>query len=171
MLLVLKTWKVKNVHYIVFATDLPEEFLSECHLAHATDFCALGIRHLQNNFIFPDLPTVFHEFFIRNFHPTFFHHFWVSDRPENTFFWLILLSNGSDHCSYWWIVEMEVLANEELFFFKTSYLKHRFLSSATWPLLPKKHYNGLNQTKSRHIVNVWIMIQSRVLIWKSVGPH
>ena len=23
-----------------------------------------------------------------------------------------------------------------------------FLSSATWPSLPKKHYNGLNQTKS-----------------------
>ena len=22
-----------------------------------------------------------------------------------------------------------------------------FLSSATWPSLPKKHYNGLNQTK------------------------
>ena len=25
-----------------------------------------------------------------------------------------------------------------------------FLSSATWPSLPKKHYNGLNQTKPNH---------------------
>ena len=24
----------------------------------------------------------------------------------------------------------------------------RFLSSATWPSLPKKHFNGLNQTKA-----------------------
>ena len=33
-----------------------------------------------------------------------------------------------------------------------------FLSSATWPLLPKKYYNGLNQTKSdtkliSHLIN------------------
>ena len=27
-----------------------------------------------------------------------------------------------------------------------------FLSSATWPSLPKKHYNGLNQTKPNHII-------------------
>ena len=27
-----------------------------------------------------------------------------------------------------------------------SYPGPRFLSSATWPSLPKKHYNGLNQT-------------------------
>ena len=26
-----------------------------------------------------------------------------------------------------------------------------FLSSATWPSLPKKHYNGLNQTKPNFI--------------------
>ena len=25
-----------------------------------------------------------------------------------------------------------------------------FLSSATWPSLPKKHYNGLNQTKPKY---------------------
>ena len=25
-----------------------------------------------------------------------------------------------------------------------------FLSSATWPSLPKKHYNGLNQTKLKY---------------------
>ena len=28
-----------------------------------------------------------------------------------------------------------------------------FLSSATWPPLPKKHYNGLNQTKPNVICN------------------
>ena len=26
-----------------------------------------------------------------------------------------------------------------------------FLSSATWPMLPKKHYNGLNQTETLKI--------------------
>ena len=30
---------------------------------------------------------------------------------------------------------------------RVSYPGPGFLSSATWPLLPKKHYNGLNQTK------------------------
>ena len=30
---------------------------------------------------------------------------------------------------------------------RVSYLVPGFLSSATWPSLPKKHYNGLNQTK------------------------
>ena len=30
---------------------------------------------------------------------------------------------------------------------RVSYPVPRFLSSATWPSLPKKHYNGLNQTK------------------------
>ena len=29
---------------------------------------------------------------------------------------------------------------------RVSYPGPGFLSSATWPLLPKKHYNGLNQT-------------------------
>ena len=29
---------------------------------------------------------------------------------------------------------------------RVSYPGAGFLSSATWPLLPKKHYNGLNQT-------------------------
>ena len=29
---------------------------------------------------------------------------------------------------------------------RVSYLGPGFLSSATWPSLPKKHYNGLNQT-------------------------
>ena len=30
---------------------------------------------------------------------------------------------------------------------RESYPGPGFLSSATWPSLPKKHYNGLNQTK------------------------
>ena len=30
---------------------------------------------------------------------------------------------------------------------RVPYSGPRFLSSATWPSLPKKHYNGLNQTK------------------------
>ena len=30
---------------------------------------------------------------------------------------------------------------------RVSYLGPGFLSSATWPSLPKKHYNGLNQTR------------------------
>ena len=30
---------------------------------------------------------------------------------------------------------------------RVSYPCPGFLSSATWPSLPKKHYNGLNQTK------------------------
>ena len=32
---------------------------------------------------------------------------------------------------------------------RVSYPGPGFLSSATWPSLPKKHYNGLNQTKVR----------------------
>ena len=32
---------------------------------------------------------------------------------------------------------------------RISYHGPRFLSSAIWPSLPKKHYNGLNQTKQR----------------------
>ena len=31
---------------------------------------------------------------------------------------------------------------------RVSYPGPGFLSSATWPSLPKKHYNGLNKTKS-----------------------
>ena len=30
---------------------------------------------------------------------------------------------------------------------RVSYPGPRFLSGATWPSLPKKHFNGLNQTK------------------------
>ena len=32
---------------------------------------------------------------------------------------------------------------------RVSYPGPGFLSSATWPSLPKKHYNGLNQTKTK----------------------
>ena len=32
---------------------------------------------------------------------------------------------------------------------RVSYPGPGFLSSATWPSLPKKHYNGLNQTSAR----------------------
>ena len=33
---------------------------------------------------------------------------------------------------------------------RVSYPGPGFLSSATWPSLPKKHYNGLNQTKPKN---------------------
>ena len=35
---------------------------------------------------------------------------------------------------------------------RVSYPGPGFLSSATWPLLPKKHYNGLNQTKPKLVM-------------------
>ena len=35
---------------------------------------------------------------------------------------------------------------------RVSYPGPGFLSSATWPSLPKKHYNGLNQTKPNQIL-------------------
>ena len=34
---------------------------------------------------------------------------------------------------------------------RISYPGPGFLSSATWPSLPKKHYNGFNQTKPKQI--------------------
>ena len=37
---------------------------------------------------------------------------------------------------------------------RVSYPGPGFLSSATWPSLPKKHYNGLNQIKSNQINHV-----------------
>ena len=36
---------------------------------------------------------------------------------------------------------------------RVSYPGPGFLSSATWPSLPKKHYNGLNQTKPKTYCN------------------
>ena len=35
---------------------------------------------------------------------------------------------------------------------RVSYPGPGFLSSATWPSLPKKHYNGLNQTKPNLVI-------------------
>ena len=37
---------------------------------------------------------------------------------------------------------------------RVSYPGPGFLSSATWPSLPKKHYNGLNQTKPNKTAHV-----------------
>ena len=34
---------------------------------------------------------------------------------------------------------------------RVSYPGAGFLSRATWPSLPKKHYNGLNQTKPNYV--------------------
>ena len=34
---------------------------------------------------------------------------------------------------------------------RVSYPGSGFLSSATWPSLPKKHYNGLNQIKPNYL--------------------
>ena len=42
---------------------------------------------------------------------------------------------------------------------RVSYPGPGFLSSATWPSLPKMHYNGLNQTW----ITMWIMIQKMYL--------
>ena len=39
---------------------------------------------------------------------------------------------------------------------RVSYPGPGFLSSATWPSLPKKHYNGLNQTKPNYLITVMI---------------
>ena len=48
---------------------------------------------------------------------------------------------------------------------RVSYPGPAYLSSATWPLLPKKHYNGLNQTKSKnHILVVIFIVKSRPFI-------
>ena len=35
---------------------------------------------------------------------------------------------------------------------RVSYPGPGFLSSATWPMLPKKHYNGLNQTNNQSAI-------------------
>ena len=37
-----------------------------------------------------------------------------------------------------------------------------FLSSATWPLLPKKLYNGLNQTKHKAAVS----LPHHLMVWQ-----
>ena len=47
---------------------------------------------------------------------------------------------------------------------RVSYPGPGFLSSATWPSLPKKHYNGLNQTKPN--LMCWIIIPLYFLNWE-----
>ena len=44
---------------------------------------------------------------------------------------------------------------------RVSYPGPGFLSSATWPLLPKKHYNGLNQTKQDGLSTLKLTAMSR----------
>ena len=47
---------------------------------------------------------------------------------------------------------------------RVSYPGPGFLSSATWPLLPKKHYNGLNQIKPNLVsVATWMKCASDTL--------
>ena len=41
---------------------------------------------------------------------------------------------------------------------RVSYPGPGFLSCATWPSLPKKHHNGLNQTKMNSLEKVLTMI-------------
>ena len=47
---------------------------------------------------------------------------------------------------------------------RVSYPGPGFLSSATWPMLPKKHYNGLNQTKFCNVHSVWLYVSYTVSI-------
>ena len=42
---------------------------------------------------------------------------------------------------------------------RVSYPGPGFLSSATWPPLPKKHYNGLNQTSSQAYCKIISLIK------------
>ena len=44
---------------------------------------------------------------------------------------------------------------------RVSYPVPGFLSSATWPSLPKKHYNGLNQIKPNIYIHIYIHISTR----------
>ena len=46
---------------------------------------------------------------------------------------------------------------------RVSYPVPGFLSSDTWPSLPKKHYNGLNQTKSA------LVRQQNISVWKAAA--
>ena len=50
---------------------------------------------------------------------------------------------------------------------RVSYPGPGFLSSATWPSLPKKHYNGLNQTKHTYIHTYMHMYNSVSAVSKS----
>ena len=48
---------------------------------------------------------------------------------------------------------------------RVSYSGPGFLSSATWPSLPKKHYNGLNQTKPNN-THIFVTSKKHCSAWK-----
>ena len=52
---------------------------------------------------------------------------------------------------------------------RVSYPGPGFLSSATWPLLPKKHYNGLNQTQSYDGYSALHALEFKDLLGSVVG--
>ena len=45
---------------------------------------------------------------------------------------------------------------------RVSYPGPGFLSSATWPSLPKKHYNGLNQTNTVNVPSFAASVTSKL---------
>ena len=53
---------------------------------------------------------------------------------------------------------------------RVSYPVPGFLSSATWPSLPKKHYNGLNQTKLYSWDSI-LMCMTNLLIYTFIHLH
>ena len=50
---------------------------------------------------------------------------------------------------------------------RVSYSGPGFLSSATWPSLPKKHFNGLNQPKSDYFIFESIDVQRKATLQTS----
>ena len=60
---------------------------------------------------------------------------------------------------------------------RVSYPGPGFLSSATWPSLPKKHYNGLNQTKPGFDIEIMmlplyanvVLLKARIIIEEAKG--
>ena len=52
---------------------------------------------------------------------------------------------------------------------RVSYPVPGFLSSATWPSLPKKHYNGLNQLSSK--INCQNVDQVILTLKNSIGEQ
>ena len=53
---------------------------------------------------------------------------------------------------------------------RVSYPGPGFLSSATWPSLPKKHYNGLNQTKLKAVLRKVVNVDVAAL-WKIIWTN
>ena len=54
---------------------------------------------------------------------------------------------------------------------RVSYPVPGFLSSATWPLLPKKHYNGLNQTKPGQVIFLPLDCKRPGSVWNCLWGH